>query len=343
MVASKKIFNRIFKGSIFLLIFALLFSLNTSKITANAMSIQDSTVELTLDADKVAKVVKLQNVNVSILDDGRIKPINNPESLTKEERTSAMKLMKFSNAEIETFSVSLMNDILAEGGVKVELTQEDYTQTYTDLQGNDHIVTPETMEQVNEIKQKDTEFIAKKYNLNSGIDTLAMEKVTDGAFTGQGILTYIGKTSNGREYEYNYRTAFEWSTMPTFTFVDSIATSWQSHTTSMSSSKAYDRWANGGFSHSNKITLDRSSVAGTKGSIDLQNAPGRHYGYIEDKVRIPVTQGGTTGSFASAYGHSYVYDLIGGITVNIGAYGSITLNGSGDKWDWRNTFTIKNN
>lgn len=341
MIASKKSFNMIFRCSIFLLIFALLFSLNTTKITANAMHIQDSTKEITVDTDKVSKIVKLKNVNVSILEDGRIKPINNPESLTKEERTATMKLMKFSDDEIKSFPDGLINEILADGGVKVELTQEDFRHTYTDLQGNDHIVTPETMDEVNEIKLKDSQLVAKKSKFDSGVDTLAMEKITDGVFTGQGILTYLGKTSNGLEFEYNYRTAWEFSSMPSLTFVDSIATSWQNHTTSVSSTSDYSRYANGNFGHSNKVTLDRSSIAGTKGSIDLQNAPGRHYGYIQDKVRIPVSQSGTTGSFASAYGHSHFPTNIGGVSINIGGFGSINFGSAkGDKWDWRNTFKI---
>lgn len=336
MVASKKSFNRFLKGSIFLLIFALLLSFTT--FTANAMTTQDSTGKLTLGADKVSKVVKLKNVNVSILEDGRIKAINNPESLTKEERTVAMKLMKFSDAEIESYSDLLINDILADGGVKVELTQEEYTHIYTDSKGKDHIVTPENMEQINEIKKKDLQV----YNLNSGIGTLDMGGKTDGAFTGKGVATYLGKTSNGQEFQYKYRTTFEWSTMPALTFVDNIATAWQTHTTPVSSSAAYDRWANGGFSHTNKITLDNSSVVGTKARIDLQNAPGRHYGYIEDSVRIPVTAAkGTTGAFSSAYSHSHAPGWIG-IGINIGPVGTITFDtfGTGDKWSWRNTFSF---
>lgn len=304
------------------------------------MPIEDSTKEITIDTDKVSKIVKLQNVNVSIFEDGRIKPINNPESLTKEERTAAMKLMKFSDDEIKSFPEGLINELLADGGVKVELTQESFRHIYTDSQGNDHIVTPETMDEVNEIKLKDFQLIAKNNNLNSGIGTFFMDKVTDGIFTGEGILTYLGKTSNGLEFEYNYRTAWEFSSMPTITLTDSIATSWQSHTTSVSSISSYSRYANGNFGHDSKVSLDRSSVAGTKAKIDIQNAPGRHYGYIQDRVRIPVSESGTTGQFASAYGHSY-YPSGLGVSINIGGFGSISFTGgSGDKWSWRNSFKI---
>lgn len=342
MRLSKKFFNVIFKCSPFLLTFALIFALNTTSVNANAMTIEGSTEEITADIDRVSEIVKFKNVNVSIFEDGRIKPINNPESLTKEEQTSVLKLMKFSDNEIESFSEELINDILADGGVKVEVKQEDFVHIYTDLQGNDHIVTPETLDEVNEIKSRDLLFISNKLNLNSGVSPFAMEKVQDGNFTGQGILTYIGKTSNNTEFEYLYRTAWEWSLMPTLTFTDSVATSWQAHTTSVSTTSAYSRWANGGFYHGDKVTVDRSSVAGTKAKIDIQNAPGRHYGYIEDKVRIPVAKNGTTGQFASAYGHSHYPTSVAGISINIAGFGSISLSGGGDKWSWRNSFTIGN-
>lgn len=340
MKVHKKIFNVIFKCSIFLLTFALLFSLKTN-VTANAMTIEDSTKEITVDTNKVSNIVKLKNLNVSILEDGRIEPINNPESLTKEERTSVMKLMKFTDAEIESYPEELINDLLADGGVKVELTQEDFVHIYTDLQGIDHIVTSETMDEVNEIKQRDAYFIVNKFNLNSGVNTFAMGGKTEGTFTGKGILTYLGKTSNNTEHEYLYRTAWEWSLMPKFTFTDSVATSWQAHTTTISSTGKYTRWANGGFSHDNKVTVDKSNIQGTKATIDIQNAPGRHYGYIEDKVRIPISGNtGTTGAFSSAYAHAHVPTLMGGVSINISKYGSIDMSGIGDKWSWRNSYTI---
>ncbi|WP_342558050.1 hypothetical protein [Metasolibacillus sp. FSL K6-0083] len=309
------------------------------------MNIKDSTEEIVMDTDRVSKIVKLKNESISIFEDGRIKPINNPESLTKEERTSILKLMKFSDVEIESFPEELVNELLTDGGVEVEVTQEDFVHIYTDLQGNDYIVTPETMDAVDKIKLRDAQIIASKINLNSGVSTFAMEIEQHGNFTGQGILTYVGKKSNNLEYEYKYRTAWEWSLMPTLTFTDTIATGWQAHTTSVSTASAYKRYANGGVSHDNKVTVDRSNILATKATIDIQNAPGRHYGYIEDTVRIPVVNQGTTGSFTSAYGHSWSPTVagFGGVTINIGAAGSISFSGeAGDKWNWRNTFIIGN-
>ena len=148
------------------------------------MNIKDSTEEIVMDTDRVSKIVKLKNESISIFEDGRIKPINNPESLTKEERTSILKLMKFSDVEIESFPEELVNELLTDGGVKVEVTQEDFVHIYTDLQGNDHIVTPETMDVVDKIKLRDAQIIASKINLNSGVSTFAMEIEQHGNFTG---------------------------------------------------------------------------------------------------------------------------------------------------------------
>ena len=57
-------------------------------------------------------------------------------------------------------------------------------------------------------------------------------------------------------------------------------------------------------------------------------------------MRIPVTNRGTTGTFASLYGHSHPV-ANGTITITILAYGSVSFSGgTGDKWSWKNTFEI---
>lgn len=336
MISKEKI-SFFFKYLLFLSLFGLLFLSYTTSTTVNAMTINEKEIQ-------VSEVINLKNVNVTIFEDGRVKPIDNPESLTKEERVSIMKLMNFSEDEIESLPERLINDILNDGGVKVEVNEEDFVHVYTDILGNDHIITSENQDEVNKIKERDLQFIDNKYKLNKDLVstfTTTLKTVKDDIFTGSGILTYVG-IKNNKEYEYLYRTTFNWQYMPNLTFVDTIASSWQSHTTSIATTKDYSRWAGGGFSHDSKIKLDRSSVAGTKATIDIQNAPGRHYGYIEDRVRIPVTKKGTTGQWASAYGHSWSPSLLGGVAINIGGYGSISLSGSGDKWSWKNSFTIGN-
>lgn len=195
------------------------------------------------------------------------------------------------------------------------------------------------MDEVNEIKLRDLQLMGSKYNLNSGVGTLEMGRVQDDTFTGWGTLTYLGKTSNGVNYEYTYRTGWQFDRIPFFTLTDTVGHSWQTHTTSISTTATYDRYSNGYFGHSNRITIDNSNVAGSKAKIDLVGDPGRHYGYLTDKVRIPIAGNtGTQGQFASAYGHSHLPYSVG---INIGGYGNISFSGgAGDKWTWKNNFII---
>lgn len=278
MRANKRRGNIFLKYSILLLAIVLFFSLNLTN--ANAMPINDFTKEISVNQDKVSKILKLKNVDVSILEDGRIKPIENPESLTKEEQVTILKLLKFTDEDIITFSPVLISALLNEGGVKVELEQEDFTHIYTDSQRNDHIVTPQTINNVNKIKLKDLQLNGEK-----SIDILAevdcgnssqMGSCSYDTFYGYGVLTYLGTTVNGKEYQYAYKTHWGFSRKPFYAFTDSVATSWQPHTVSLSTTSDYTRYANGYFGHNNRVKINRENVAGTKASIDIINDAGTH-------------------------------------------------------------------
>ena len=49
---------------------------------------------------------------------------------------------------------------------------------------------------------------------------------------------------------------------------------------------------------------------------------------------------GTKGQFASSYAHAHAPSWLGGAGVTIYGWASISFSGFGDKWSWRNTFTI---
>lgn len=276
-----------------------------------------------------SKKVTVSNVSLTVYNDGRVQGISTPEKMTEKQKHDVLKLMRFTDEEISSYPDELENDLLKDGGIKIELQQEDYTHTYTDENGVDHIVTPENEAEVNLARQK--------AQGDSGLIT-TFGSHTEDIFTGTGVLTYLGKTTT--EFKYKYRTTFNWSSMPSLRFVDSIGQTWQSHTVSVNTTGDYDRYTNGYFDHSDRLELHLNNVYGTTADIDIDSHEGRHYGYIEDEVRIPLSQSGLTGQFASAYAHAWYPELIKDISINIGSFMSITINGEGDKWSWKNTFKI---
>jgi|GEM_PF-3712910 hypothetical protein len=317
--------NRFRKSFVGMMSLSLIFS---GAISVNA---QEQT-ELNVSKN-VGKQVTLSSVPLTVYNDGRVAGINSPENMSQQQKHDVLKLMRFTDEEIAAFPDDLENDLLKDGGIKIELNQYDYTHTYTDENGIDHIVTPENEAEVNLARQKAAGELALK---SGGITPYG--SVNEDIFTGTGVLTYLGETST--EFKYKYRTTFNWSSMPSLRFVDSIGQSWQNHTVSIGSTYDYDRYSNGYFEHKDRVELHQGNVYGTTADIDLDSHAGRHYGYIEDEVRIPLTYRNTTGQFASAYAHAWYPALIKDISLNIGNYVSITINGEGDKWSWKNTFKI---
>ncbi|MFD3271947.1 hypothetical protein ACE3MS_17795 [Paenibacillus dendritiformis] len=289
-------------------------------------------VEATSNND-VFTTVDLNNVSVQQSNEGYIKGLDNPELLLGEQKNQILRLLRFTDDEIINMSDSLKNELLKEGGVKVDVNISKMKHIYTDLNGTDHVITEENKEAVSVIRMNDM----KKIGLDE-ITTYDMGSVRDGIFSGGAMITYLGKTSSGKEFKYIYRTIFRWDNRPINFYVDTIGTAWQSHTTRVDYSGLYQ------YDYGNSIfepgfsSIDVSSVYGTRGYIDINyHNDGPHYGWLENEVRIPTRHELETGSFASAYGHSWL--PVNNVTINIRSTG-ITFSGFGDKWSWDSTFTI---
>ncbi|NRR23289.1 hypothetical protein [Brevibacillus sp. MS2.2] len=296
--------------------------------------------ESNLNSDEIGfKSIKIENLEVTVFDDGRVKGIEYSEELSRKDRRRILELMHFTEQEINRMPEGLQEDVIRLGGVKVDTTIEDFVHIYTDLEGNDHIVTDENNDEVDKIRQKDLEIIAQQ----SGKElTITPSAVRDGKFYGSSMAVYMGKSRNGRELEYHYLTEFEWSARPWLYFVDTIANTWQNHTTGVSRDGRYVvRPFNGNGDPMGGISIglsnfDDSNPLGTKADVDLARHDGIHEGWLNDVVRIPDSEKGRTGQFASAYVHSYSLD---GISINF-KYLGYQFSGTGDKWSWKTSFEI---
>lgn len=281
---------------------------------------------------KISKKVNVDNLPVTIYEDGRVKKIDNPETLTDKQREKVLKLMRFTDEDIESFPETLENDLIADGGIKIELTEEDAEHIYTDLSGVDHVVTEENESEIAALKERDILKYKKSTGKAGSVSTLG--GWTEGTFSGKGVLTYLGATTY--EYKYKFRTTFNWSERPVFYFTDTIATAWQPNVTGVATTYDYTRYNNGYFSHDSNVKIEDPALNGTTLSIDIDSHSGKHYGYLEDEVLIPKTQANLTGQFASAYGHAYSAAWLNAILNYVG----IELEGWGDKFRWKNTFKI---
>lgn len=297
---------------------------------------------------KNIKEEKIRNITVegmiaSVYNDGRVKGINNPESLNEKQKKELLKLMRFTDEEINEFPDELKNDFLHKGGLKVEVEIEDLEHVYTDLDGVDHVVTAENKKEIEEIKKRDFARINvtknKSENEVSRIQDVEFPEFNDDKFTMKGFLTYNGLTSNQQEYKYTYRTYWQWEGRPIFYFVDTVAQAWQNHTISTESSASYmvRRGSDPNFSYFSygHDGLDFSSLYGTKATINIRNDSGKHYGSLTDEIRIPITHDGETGQWVSGYAHAWT-----GFNIGV-TFKAVTINYNskpGDKWTWKNTF-----
>ncbi|WP_421617374.1 hypothetical protein ACAF76_000760 [Brevibacillus sp. TJ4] len=255
--------------------------------------------------------------------------------------------MGFSEKEIDTLPEGMQEELLAEGGVKVDSEVEYEPTIYTDLDGVQHIVTEKNKEKIKKIAKKDFEKLQEMGLVNedvAGDVTIAGTDLGDyeeGDFTGWGYIVYHGTKDD--EYEYSYYTKFEWSSRPILYFTDRVAHAWQSHTTSIKTTADYDVTY---FSRSGRklgsIDFDPDidqDVYGSYAEIDIDYHEGIHDGYVRDRVRIPKSHKGETGTFVSRYVHSSAPKYIDGFSIGYGP-ASITIKGANWVYPWRNTFKI---
>ncbi|KJD45212.1 hypothetical protein [Paenibacillus terrae] len=271
------------------------------------------------------------NLTVKKFSDGRVEPIENAKSLTEKQQYEILSEMGYSKKESDELSEAEKVYLITEGGVKVNLAQSEMVHKYFDLSGKEHIITPENEAEINKIREAD--FVKIK---GDKFSTSAMGSVNDGTFSGTSSIQYLGKTANGNEFKYSYRTQFSWSNIPWFTLTDKVAHAFQSHTTALGSkADFFYRSANGNWHDGEFSNIDQSQTLGTIGSVRLIPIK-EQYGTLYTEVRIPKAHGGYTGSFSNAYAHSFTEFPF---SLSLGSV-SITPTGAGDYYSWRSNFTI---
>ncbi|NEW04777.1 hypothetical protein GK047_01925 [Paenibacillus sp. SYP-B3998] len=285
--------------------------------------------DLQLEIEPGIKIVKHK--------DGRIVPIPNVSKLTEVQVDKILREMNVQNSDLKDFPLEFKQNLVSRGGVKVELNSEK-KQIYRDREGNQHIVTPENKEDIDRIRKNDE----KNLKLDRPVSVLSMGSVSDGIFSAKAYLFYLGTTTNGAEYKYDYYTSYNWNGPPNFNYEDSVGQAWQSHTTRVTTNGAHNYQNNCLNPSTQQIPYDpnddiKLSIGGSQSKFELYGSVCKQWGALHDEVRIPVGNKSQTGTFISSYAHPYSSAVVRA-ALN---YLSISWDDFiGDEYNWVNTFTI---
>ncbi|WP_136608730.1 hypothetical protein [Paenibacillus dokdonensis] len=271
--------------------------------------------------------------------DGRVFPLkSNSHNLTPAQQGLILREMKFTDEEIQSMSPGEKESIALAGGIKVESQTSNLVQYFHASDGKRYMVTEENRDEIEALRQQEAKKLSKELNREVIIQPLSTT-INDGIFSARGHVTYQGKSPNAQEFEYLYTDSFDWSTNPQNRITDTIAHAWQGHTTSISRKASTTTTVLGSNTYASpSVTFD--NVSGDHFKFSYGTLFDSMYGYLQDTVRIPITNKGTTGRFVGGYVHPWTTVqpglTVGPVSVSFGAF-------IGDEWHWDTTYTIDSN
>lgn len=275
------------------------------------------------------------NLAIQKNNDGTIENNLQDKDLTINQQELILKEMNFTEQEINNMGSDLKESLSKSGGTKVNTTTK-LNQYFNSLDGNKYLVTDENKNEIEYLRQRDAMQLSTVLNKEVKINSLSsMGSISDGIFSAKGFVSYQGKTSNSKEYEYRYHDSFRWSRSPQYAYNDKLAHAWQTHSTSVSSEASIRYDLNGAYQY---LSVTPEGVYGSSAKVNFtSNFIGELSGYLVNVVRIPVSNQGTTGRFVAKYAHPWTI-----LSPSISA-GPVSIDFStyiGDEWSWENTFTI---
>lgn len=293
-------------------------------------------------------------LSITKYDDGRVAPVASAAFLSDDQLDKTLQEMKFTDTQVKKMSKELKRQLVHNGGVQVELSNLTQHSYYTSLDGTEYEITDFNKAQVEEIKAKDLKLLNKPTLLSYRKSPSAFVKggvakaspmsipvgsVSDGIFTSNSIMLYMGKTSNAMEFLYDLYGQYDWSDVPNFYFTDTIAQSWDTGISSETSNGANNILGNYSGTYTQEAMSINRAIGGTKGDIDLAYSY-HQYGAIHDLLHVPVASKGLYKQVLAKYYHAY-YPSIANVIMG---YLGINLQGSftGQSWDWSGGFTVGN-
>ncbi|MGO4528694.1 hypothetical protein AB4Z30_06400 [Paenibacillus sp. 2TAF8] len=301
-------------------------------VTVNAQENAINEEDLSID-----NIIIDSNLSLDKKADGRVylQMRNSDNSLTVSQQRSVLEEMGFSKKEVEEMSPALIQEISLNGGKKVD-TQTTIKQYYNSTDGEKYPVTNENRKEIEALRQKETGVVNKTVAQSSNIGTMS-DVYQEYPFTGTGYVIYRGKTSNAKEFIYDYYNTAFWAESPYYKYIDKLASSWQSFATSVGREAKLTTWLSPQLSNVNEKQVTIEGINGSSVKFDHSGLYLSKNLVLKETVTIPVSYKGLTGKHIAKYAHPYTL-LTPSVTV-----GPISLSFSsyiGDEWDWDVTFTI---
>lgn len=280
--------------------------------------------------------IPIDGVTIIKYDDGRVAPVAHSSKLSLNQVNQVLREMKVPNEKIGILSIETKKMIISNGGVAVELQNEQTKRYYNSLDGQRFLVTDENKEEVKAVQEQDKLSLLDQSNNGITAFSTPVGSDSEGIWSASSILFYNGKS--GVEHIYDLYSEYNWSSSSLFYYYDTIAHSWDSQSIVSSTSNGANNWRNM-ISHNivqDPMTIKRDFGL-TQGNFNLKNSS-TNYGALHDRLHIPDTYTGHTKMIKSSYAHPWVSKTL---TAKLGLLGITWPSGwNGDDWYWDGTFKV---
>ncbi|MCR6108943.1 hypothetical protein HXA35_01095 [Bacillus sp. A301a_S52] len=258
-----------------------------------------------------------------------IEQINN---LTYEEKDVLLQEQGFSKEELEKLNLHIKDDLLLNGGQKVE-SELVIERSYIDIDGNEYSYEDYSKEEISQARTRDLKEFIDELDVSDEMGSFGYDEEVDDIWSGHLTVAKTGETSN--HYIYTVYNDYNYSSRANFTFTDRIANAWQVELTPRASNGVdVSSWA---IAMVSGELWDRNSFAwefepvpyGLDVSYDLSTHSSQNLGFSYDLLAHKDNETHRTAVY-STYVHPWTPTFF---DFTIGA-GSISVGGTNLKDVW---------
>lgn len=279
------------------------------------------------------QTAEINGFTISIYSDGRVAGVNNAEKLSEETIDGILLRMNFEEDEIKIMPLEMKYEVVSHGGRKTETTITEEETVYTDLNGNEHIVTAENINEIEKIMKND---IVQLYG--SVDDSFSIQDSSDrqveGIWSGYTSIIYTGK--RGSEHVYGIYNYYVWDGVPNLYFHDRVALSWQYNATPTGNTFRHYRHI-GNITDTTYATDVYEELSGTVWTFNIFGSGYKQNGYAREFIHISDSYTGNSGAIAGGYFHSYSTKIV---DIILGFAGITWGEGAGMRKAWKQNFKI---
>lgn len=300
-----------------------------------------------VDYVPIKKVVNIsKNVQLNVLEDGRILPVKNVHDLDEEQMDQILSYANFTADELDKMSLKDKQEFAAMGGMKVD-SEATLVQRYHSLDGNVYEINDENRDTIEKIKQRDLRLLGllldtKGSNDNEfspfascGVGTTTCYQ-NDGNWTAHTQIVYVG--TSGKDYIYTMRLWGEWKQTPLAAFKDRAAIAADSYHRAVSGGTTGQQcWRTSSGQQCTSSIETKPHTNYTEWAFYVRSASPQHF-YGTQQFYIDQARSGHNHTIGASYIHPWS-PVNPGITVrgvNISWTSFI-----GDEWTWTHSYRVR--